>query len=1044
MRNLFRSYGKLQLWLLAFGFAPIFAGSRIPLWFEPNQGQVHPSVQFITQSAYLGSTRLAIHSGGDKPVVMELIGVRKDMRAEGLDLQPGISSYFVGNDASKWHPGIPHFARVRYRDVYPGIDLIYYGNDDGQLEYDFVLSPGANPERIQISYNQPVKEDSSGDLLIAGVRQKRPKVYQDGHEIAACYRLGAKGRIGLRLARYDRSRELRVDPTLVYSTYFGGPGYESGVAIAIDSSDNAYITGYALAPLEPSLNPFQQTAGYFELAYVAKFAPTGNQLLYATFIGATNEAGTGLAVDASGAAWVTGITHSVNFPTKNPFQATYGGGYSDGFVSEVSPDGSSLLFSSYLGGMSTDTAVAIALDPAGSAYIALQTFSFGLPVGSNAFQQYNKGGANGYIIKLAPSGTTIVWGTYLGGSASTWPAGIAVDGSGHAFVVGLDDSLDFPVTQGAYLVNNPSAQGSAFVTKLEADGSGLVYSTYLGGTSWTGGDAVAIDSVGDAFVAGMVGGPDFPTKNAIQAAYGGGPVDDFVAELTPDGSALVFSTFLGGSNNEYSCCGLALGPDGSTYVGGNTTSPDFPVKNSIQPFKPPVATPLNGNAYLVQLAPGGSTLVFSTFFGGSNRDGISGVAVDSAGNMFVTGTTTSSDFPTKNAYQSTYGGANDAFLARFAPDALPQSPFAASPAILSFQYVIGGAVPAAQTIAVTSATQGQAFTPTTTANWLTISSSATTAPATITVAVNLASLTAGQYSGTVQINALTSVQVNVTVFNPAPVVTSVSPSFVAIGSDSTLTVTGSGFVNGAVVETGSSSTPFTTTFVNATTLQFVIPQALAASAYTLSLVVTNPLSVPSQAFQVEIGTPAPQINAVTNAASYNSAAVAPGEVITVFGTAMGPTTGTAGLSKMLSNVELLFDGNPAPLLYVQAGQISGIVPYEVAGHADTQVIVKYDGQQSAAFTLPVAPSAPALFTDDASGKGQGAILNRDGSLNSSSHPAEAGSVVVLYGTGAGQTNPPGVDGQITGSTLSKPVLPVTATIDGQPAQVLYAGSGFRA
>jgi uncharacterized protein (TIGR03437 family) len=147
---------------------------------------------------------------------------------------------------------------------------------------------------------------------------------------------------------------------------------------------------------------------------------------------------------------------------------------------------------------------------------------------------------------------------------------------------------------------------------------------------------------------------------------------------------------------------------------------------------------------------------------------------------------------------------------------------------------------------------------------------------------------------------------------------------------------------------------------------------------------------------------------------------------------------------MLSNVELLFDGNPAPLLYVQAGQISGIVPYEVAGHADTQVIVKYDGQQSAAFTLPVAPSAPALFTDDASGKGQGAILNLDGSLNSSSHPAEAGSVVVLYGTGAGQTNPPGVDGQITGSTLSKPVLPVTATIDGQPAQVLYAGSGFRA
>lgn len=265
MRKRFFYCASLQSFALTIT-SVAWAGPQVPLWFEPNQGQVHPSVQFITRSAYLGSNCLAIHAGADKPVVMELIGARKHIRAEGLDLQPGISSYFIGNDPSKWHAGVPHYARVRYRDVYPGIDLVYYGTDDGQLEYDFVLAPGADPGRIQISYNQPVQEDSGGDLLIAGVRQRRPKVFQHGREIAASYRTSARGLIGLTLARYDRSQRLRVDPTLVYSTYVGGHGYVSGTAIALDSSDNAYITGYALAPLEPSLNPFQEAAGYFELA----------------------------------------------------------------------------------------------------------------------------------------------------------------------------------------------------------------------------------------------------------------------------------------------------------------------------------------------------------------------------------------------------------------------------------------------------------------------------------------------------------------------------------------------------------------------------------------------------------------------------------------------------------------------------------------------------------------------------------------------------------------------------------------------------------
>lgn len=740
--------------------------------------------------------------------------------------------------------------------------------------------------------------------------------------------------------------------------------------------------------------------------------------MYAIFIGATNESGTAIALDSSGDAWITGITHSVNFPTKNPFQATYGGGDTDGFVSEVSPDGNSLLFSSYLGGMSSDSPEGIAIDPTGGVYVAMQTISSDLPVANNAFQKSVIGGWNGYVTKILPG--TIVWATYLGASRAVYPWAIAVDQSGHAFIVGRTDAPDFPVTSGAYEVGVPASSEASFVTKFTADGSGLVYSTYLGGTSFSVAFAVAIDAQGNAYVGGTVYGSDYPVKNAIQANYGGGETDAFVTELTAAGDDLVFSTFLGGSNSD-SCNGqaLALGPDGSIYVGGVTNSPDFPTKNSVQQFSLPVITEQNAISYVTQLAPGGDSLVYSTFFGGSDVDSIFGLSVDSAANVFFTGYTRSTDMPTKNAYQSTFGtGITDAFLARFAPDVAPQSPFSVSPVILSFQYVIGGATPAPQTIAVTSNAQNQAFTPSTQAGWLSLSSSAATAPATVTVTLNPAGLAAGQHTATVQIDPLTSVQVNLNILNPAPSITSVSPSVVPIGGDATVTITGTGFASGAVVQLGSSS--LTTTFVNASTLQFVIPSSLASSSEMLSFTVVDPFSEPSLPFEVQIGTPAPMISAVTNAGSYASTAVAPGELITVFGTAMGPTSGAGGLSTMIGSVQILFDGKPATLLYAQAGQVSDIVPYEVAGQTSTQVVVEYNGQQSSAFTLPVAASAPALFTDDTSGKGQGAVLNQDGSLNSPSHPAAPGSVVVLYGTGAGQTNPPGVDGQVTGTHYQSP------------------------
>ncbi len=468
----------------------------------------------------------------------------------------------------------------------------------------------------------------------------------------------------------------------------------------------------------------------------------------------------------------------------------------------------------------------------------------------------------------------------------------------------------------------------------------------------------------------------------------------------------------------------------------------------MQPFKA-AGTPLSGNAYIAQFGPSGQGLIFSSFFGGSLNDLAPAIAVDPSGNVYVVGTTSSNDLPTKNPYQGTFGGGTDIFVAKFAPDAPLQPTFAISPAVVPFQFVIGSAIPSPQMITVTSGALGQPFTATADVLWLTLSSSANTTPGIINVSVKPAGLSAGTYSGTIQVNPQAAAQVNLRILNPAPVSTSISPSSIALGSnDTTVTISGSGFASGALVQFSGSNATLPTAFVEANTLRVVVSKGLAVMAATYTLVVVNPQSAQSQPLQVTIGNPIPAISALTNAASYASGGVAPGEIISVFGTGLGPLAGvplsltsTGLVSTTLGGVEVLFDGIPSPLIFVRADQVSAIVPYFIGdGRANTRVAVRYNGQTSAVFTLPVAGSAPALFTADASGRGQGAILNEDGSVNSLSNPAAKGSVVVLYGTGEGATNPPGVDGKLATDVLPKPTLPVTVSVDGKDAQVLYAGA----
>jgi uncharacterized protein (TIGR03437 family) len=1040
----------MKTFILFFTSASAWAGASLPLWFEPNLGQAHASVQFLSRSVYLGSGKAAIHAGGEKPLVMSLAGARKGVVPEGLEPLPGITSYFIGNDPKKWRSGVPHFAKVRYKDIYPGIDLIYYGNAEGKLEYDFVVASGADPGRLEIAYNHPVREDGSGDLLIAGVRQRLPRVYQGDREISARYLVRGRNRVQVALSGYDHSQQLTVDPVIVYSTYLGGPAFEVGTGIQVDSKGYMYVSLYERAPSSPTLNPFQQTSSGSYAAFVAKFTPDGQSNVYYAYAGGTSDTYTqALAVDAVGNAYVTGSTTAFDFPVKNAVQQQYGGGFNDTYALKFSPDGRTILYSTYLGGNNEDEAEAIAINSSGEAYIAGFTYSSDYPV-IKAFQPRKGNGADGFLTHLSADGKSFVSSTFLGGDYGDYVKGVAIDAGGFIYLIGGTTSDDFPL-KNPFQATLPTFAGigaTAFVTKLTPAGDALVYSTLLGGPGGSGGWAIAVDSSGSPSICGTAFGSGFPTKNAFQPAYGGGQSDIFVARLTPDGSALVFSTYFGGSDFDFqNSNSLALDSGGNIYVTGWTGSSDFPMKQSLQSFIG-ATTGYKFDAFISKFTPTGS-LVYSTLVGGHGDDRGVAITVDSGGAVYVAGSTSSEDFPLKNPFQRTNGGAGDVMVLKLAPDVAPPSPFSPTPGTAQFTFVLGGSAPASQTISIPSG--GPFSTTTSSAPWASVTPQTGNTPGTLTVSVNPAGLAPKVYSGTIQIvppsGTPFTLPVTLNVLAPAPVVKGISPSTVPLNSGATtFRVTGVGFTSASIVKF-QSSTELATTFIDSGNLQFSLPKDFFTLSGAYSINVAAPQTAPSSPVTFTVGAPALAVRAITNAGSYANGAVAPGEIISLFGTNMGPATGAglsltpAGLvSTNVGGVQVLFDGTPAPLIYARSDQVSAIVPYGVAGHVTAQVTVVFNGQPSTPLTVPVTDSAPALFTADASGKGQGAILNQNGSVNSSTNPAGKGSVVVLYGTGEGATNPPGVDGQIAGSVLPKPILPVSVTIDGRDAVVLYAGA----
>jgi hypothetical protein len=606
---------------------------------------------------------------------MKLRHANPAAKVTGTDELAGTSNYFIGNDPTKWRTNVPTFAKVKYEGIYSGIDLVYYGNQR-QLEYDFIVAAGADPGLIAFDVRgaKRIRRDAHGDLVLRmetsedEIRWHAPVVYQekDGVRqlVAARYAITDGNRVRFELARYDRSRSLYIDP-LIYSTYLGGSKGDFGTSIAVDSAGNAYVTGATASTDFPTMNPLQPAndgALYnTQDVFVAKINPAGSALMYSTYLGGDeDDTGFGITVDSGGNAYITGYTFSFDFPTTpGAFQTVCNGPCyqeADAFVTKINPEGSALVYSTYLGGVGHDIGYHIAVDSVGDAYVVGFTLSTDFPT-RNPLQPANGGGYDVFVSKINPAGSALVYSTYLGGSGDDGGYGIAVDSADNAYLTGSTLSTDFPTKnplQAAY-----GGISDAFVAKINAAGSALVYSTYLGGAAADSGNGIALDGAGNAYVTGLTESTNFPsTPGAFQTTCGGGDQacrygDAFVTKINAAGSALVYSTFLGG-NSEDDGRSIALDSAGNAYVTGDTSSGNFPIRGDLQ----------KGNrrrdAFVSKLNPTGSALVYSIFLGGSSDDYGVGIAVDSADNAYVTGWSYSTDFPiTTGAFQTVCNGGSN-------------------------------------------------------------------------------------------------------------------------------------------------------------------------------------------------------------------------------------------------------------------------------------------------------------------------------------------------------------------------------------------------
>ena len=610
---------------------------------------------------------------------------------EGREEMPYLSHYFLGNDPAAWQTGVRSHRELVYPDLYDGIDLVYRAAAEG-LKYEFRVRPGADPGKIILSYEglESLDLDGEGNLMlrteVGDLLDGAPSAYDErGTEVGCRFVLRGPLSVGFDLVGWDGSEPLVIDP-LVYSTFLGGAESDDGFSIAADASGNAYVAGTTTSGDFPATaGAFDTSLGSTEDAFVMKMSPDGSGLIYATYLGGGRDTdqGNGIALGDAGVAYVTGRTRSNDFPTTSGAFDETANGRTDVFVTKLSADGSDLIYSTLVGGRGSDRAEEIALGADGSAFVTGRTQSSGFPVTLGAFDETINSSRDAFVMKVSPDGSGLDYSTFLGGSRNDDARSIALDADGNAYVTGETSSDDFPVSVGA-LDTALGGSRDAYVTKLSADGSAIVYSTYLGGSRDERGTGVVVGPGGNAYATGRTNSGNFPvTAGAFNETLNGGQ-DAFVAKLGPAGDSLAYATFLGGARTDEAKGIALLGPE--AYVTGRTASSDFPST----PGAPDETHNGSTDVFVAGLNASGSALVFGTFLGGSRQDEARALAIafvdsdsdedsesdsgsdtdtdtdtDSEGSAYVTGFTTSADFPvTLNVFDESFNGDRDAFVAR--------------------------------------------------------------------------------------------------------------------------------------------------------------------------------------------------------------------------------------------------------------------------------------------------------------------------------------------------------------------------------------------
>ena len=660
----------------ASGVSP--ALNALPFSFAPNLGQTDPRVKFLARSGgmtlFLTSTE-TVFVTTRCAVRMRLVGANPESEAQGVDPLPGRQHSLVGRDPSRWRTDVPTYARVRYRSVYRGIDVLYYGAEGRQLEYDFVVAPGADPGAIRLAFDgaDRLALDESGDLVLhvgeTQFRLGKPRVYQmtagGRRRVAGAWMFDDASTVRFRLGTYDPREALVIDPTVAVATYLGGNGTDQAFAVTLGSDGSVFVTGNtASANFPAQFGSFEPTGQGGVDAFVVKLNNTLAVALYSTFLGGSaDDAGRGIAVDTAGNAYVTGFTTSTDFPTTPTAvlptpplgQAV---GVSDAFVVKLNPQGSALVYGTYLGGTASDVGLGIAVDGAGNAFVTGGTFSLDFPVTAGASQLAIGGNRDAFVTGLNSTGTALLYSTFLGGAGTDVGNAITIDTLGAVYVTGsttcavapCSTATDFPTTPGAVSPLRPPFEAAGvtdvFVTKVDQSGA-RVYSTYIGGTGADEGVSIVVDQGGDAIVTGATASANFPVSASFAPFTGA--VQAFLTKLNATGSALMFSRSV--PTTAPLAAGLGIGQDasGRLYVAGSEIRGGAP----------------QTDAFVIEFSPAGTSPTAEFFVGGAGDDVAFGIVVDPGGTVYLVGQTNSvAGLSTAGAFQASFGGGVDGLVVK--------------------------------------------------------------------------------------------------------------------------------------------------------------------------------------------------------------------------------------------------------------------------------------------------------------------------------------------------------------------------------------------